>query len=220
MQLYSSLICECSYKPQKSDILDACLHGHAEVLDLLPRNIELPVECMERSVRSGNAKTVYFLRKRMPDFKFTKALLKESVASKSDDVCLAVFDCGMFKSLPKGIEVDLVRHKMRKSMEVFDKIGLPVYTAEAFLEACRICNLDLIRDVYECGQPAIDESSWDAALGYIFVSSSERKERLAAHAYVEFQRSKTRKRPLDDDQRSLHDDVGSAKRLQHADQNG
>lgn len=176
------------YRPGEADILDACLHGHVAAIQSLPADTLMPNECMDRAVRSNNPHMVYALHKRMVGFQYTQALLDKAMHSKNSDMCLAVFDCGGFKRLPASYDIQLTRNKMRKAMKVFHSIGFRVYTERAFLEACRICYLEIIKDILELppGQrPYIREPAWISASCSIHVSPEiERQKRIDALDYV------------------------------------
>lgn len=176
------------YRPDKADVLDACLHGHVAAIESLPPHWVLPDECMERAVKSRNPKMIYQLHARMPGFTFNLPLLHEAIHSKNSDVCLAVFDCGGYTRLPVNHDVELARNRMRKALKMFHMLGFKVYTERAFVESCRICCIDIIRDILELPPEerlVIAETAWTTALCAIQVSPEIRRDkRIEAHDYV------------------------------------
>ena len=187
-----------SYMPSTKDLIDACVHGHHQVIELLPKTYSVLPECIEKAVHGNNPKLVYVLRDKLgPSFKFTRKLLKEAFQSKNSDVLIAVFDCGQYKKLPKDAETLLVRNRMRKALTLFHRVGFPVYSEAALLEAARICDLDILKDVLgqqgDQGQqhdsesqrkPLFSESVGQTALNYIYVSSESKEKRADAYTYV------------------------------------
>jgi len=176
------------YRPDKADLLDACSHGHVAAIESLPRELVLPDECMDRAVKSRNAKMIYVLRDRMPQYTFRLTLLHDAIHSKSSDMCLAVFDCGGYKRLPINHDIELTRNRMRKALHVFHQVGFKVYTERSFVEACRICSLEIIQDILTLPlgeRPFIQDTSWTTALCAIQVSPEIRRDkRIEAHDYV------------------------------------
>lgn len=194
------------YRPDESDILDACAHGHVAAIESLPRDTPLPNECMEKAIKSLNPKMIYVLHARLPHLAFNLTLLHEAIHSKHSDVCLAVFDCGGYKRLPLNHDVELTRNRMRKALKVFHSIGFKVYTERAFVEACRICSIDIIRDILELPpgeRPVIKETAWTTALCAIQVSPEIRRDkRIEAHDYVNAKFQEFKDQPPEEE----HDD--------------
>jgi hypothetical protein len=199
------------YHPENSDILKACQYGHMEAIASLPEHTVLPDECMEKAVKSMNPKLIYLLSDRMPNYEYKMALLNDAMHTRDSDVCIAVFDCGKYRRLPANYDTVLAQNQMRKALQVFHTIGFVVYTEKAFVEACRNCSLEIIRDILE-SSPFIQPDVWHTALCAIQVSPEIRQaRRIEAFDYV----NRKFKESLHDHETSLSDDAGSPKRLKH-----
>jgi len=204
------------YLPTEKDLIDACTHGHHEVMSLVPEAMHIPAACIERAAKSQNHQLIYVLRKLKPKYTFQPKILSEAIRSGSSDVCIAVFDCGQYQKLPTGCEVDMVSRHMRKALQMFHRLGFMVYTEDALQEAARICDLDLIKDILEEGKLVPSEKVVQEALSFIYVSSESTERRGEAFTFLDtfFKQSKKRGREEDSDHdRAVCDDMARAKRL-------
>lgn len=173
------------YFPRDKDIVDACVHGHHEVMSLVPDNMHLPKVCMEHAARSHNYRLIKVLKKKMPDYKFKTKILRDAIRSGNSDVCITVFDCGGYKELPKDCEVDMVCRRMRKALRMFHRLGFPVYNEKSLLEASRICDLKIITDIVEEGKIKPSENVLRQALSFIYVSPENVDVRGQTFAYLD-----------------------------------
>jgi hypothetical protein len=206
------------YLPTEKDLIDACIHGHHEVMSLVPEAMHIPSICIEKAAKSKNHRLIYVLKKKKPNYKFQPKILSDAIKSGSSDVCIAVFDCGHYNKLPTGCEVDMVSRRMGKALRIFHRLGFAVYTEDALLEAARICDLDLIKDILITGELEPSEKVVQEALSFIYVSSETTERRGEAFTFLDkfFAQTKKRSREEESDHnRTVRNDMTRAKRLKN-----
>ena len=187
--------CFPSYLPTQKDLIDASLHGHHEVLSMVPDTMHIPSDCMENAAKSQNHILIYVLTQKNPHYKYQPRLLSMAIRSGNSDVCLAVFDCGKYTKLPVDSEIEMVNRRMRKALNIFHNLGFNVYTEDALLEASRICDLPIIQDIISSGlKPSVKVVR--ECLNYIYVSSESTKCRMEAFTYLDNQCRGTEPRAL------------------------
>lgn len=172
------------YTPNKSDIIDACKHGHHLVMQLLPRHVSIPDECMGYAAESQNFHLIYTLKKLCPKFTYTPALLKQAACKGSEDVCIALYDAGGYNltQLPAGMDVTLTTRRMYKALEFFHQLQFEVYHEKTLVEAARICDYRMLQTILKHYRPT--DAVLENCLSFIYVSSAPHVEQSNAYSLL------------------------------------
>ena len=115
----------------------------------------------------------------------------------------------------------MVSKRMVKALQFFHRIGFKVFTEAAFMQATKICDLELCKLVFEQGKVSV--ADWTAALRNVIVSGQPQKIRVEVFAYVNelSERAAASKNhaiesvATSDRKRPGADPVETAKRLKH-----
>ncbi len=186
------------HKLKANDILMACAHGHANVIRSLDAAVKLPDECVLRAVTSGNASLMGILLDKKPDFAITEQLFMKAVeSSKVNDVnmCLLLFDRGLMRSLPVGAAERMTARRMRRCLRAFHQLGLEVYTDKVLIEAARICEVGIVRDVFEVGKLRPLATTLENAKRLVLICPEARSVQQEAFTYLDIRRSRDERRP-------------------------
>lgn len=172
------------YVPNKSDIIDACKHGHHLVMQLLPSSVAIPAECMGYAAESQNYHLIYTLKKLCPKYSYTPALLKQAACKGSEDVCIALYDAGGYNltHLPAGMDVTLTTRRMYKALEFFHQLDFEVYHEKTLVEAARICDYRMLQTILKHYRPS--HAVLENCLSFIYVSSAPHVEQSNAYSLL------------------------------------
>lgn len=159
VQGHADLLRACCphYRPTKNDMLEACGAGHHDVMVTLPDDVEVPDECFDRLVKSGTKEflLLMWLVERKPHYRFEPRLLSLVMQQKqkNQEMFVALLRIGKnkFKKLPKGIELELVEHRMRQALRIAHLFDFQVYTEAAFFLSARRCFTDILQDILDSG---------------------------------------------------------------------
>lgn len=176
-----------NYVPGPTEMNNACLAGHVEIMKTVPGFIHIPDSCFEKAAKSPSLELIGVLKQLRPNYKFKSKLLHLAIQGGISGVCMAVFHAGKYKKIPPNCELELVRKRMRTPLLLFNRFKFPVYNEKSFLEAARICDTDILSDMIKDQKfcASINEKVIAEALGYIYVSSETEAKRGEAYTFID-----------------------------------
>lgn len=181
------------YLPSEKELLIAGGEGHFDVFDSLPDTLHIPDECFERVARSRNYRLLTLLHHRRPSYKFSLRLLSHGLQSGSSEMAITIYMGGDLKRLPAGADVMMVTKRMGLALAFFhnfhkdkpEKLAHNVYNPLTFIEAARVCDLEILKGLLESESVIMTEALFQKALNAIYVSSEVKEVRLEAYTYVD-----------------------------------